>query len=249
MIINILREIGLTDYESRVYVALLDLGKATSGEILQQASLNTGKIYDILASLKNKGFVSEIIEAGVKKFFPADPQRIYDYLEEKKQDISQQEASLGNIIPDIMKKIEFQKEAQRVEVFYGYKGVCAARIKEINRYNKKNVIRIFGVGKREKYTPQIYNYFTNYLYPIRIEKKMKIKKLLDHTARKYREDHEEIAEVRFFPYASPVTIATIGDLTIIDILIEEPVTITIESQAVADSFVQQFELFWKLAKE
>ena len=61
MIDDVLRKIGLTEYETKVYIALLDLGKATSGEILQKSNLNTGKIYDILGSLKNNpdryGFV------------------------------------------------------------------------------------------------------------------------------------------------------------------------------------------------
>mgnify|MGYP001584581154 FL=1 len=45
---NLLKEIGLTAYESKVYLALLDIGKATSGEILKKAELRTGKIYEIL---------------------------------------------------------------------------------------------------------------------------------------------------------------------------------------------------------
>lgn len=51
MIEQILLDIGLTNYESRVYLALLDLGKSTSGEILKKAELRTGKIYEILDSL------------------------------------------------------------------------------------------------------------------------------------------------------------------------------------------------------
>ena len=105
MIEEVLRKIGLTEYETKIYIALLDLGKATSGEILQKANLNTGKIYDILGSLKNKGFISEIIESGVRKFSPANPQQIFNYLDEKKEDIQKQEQTLNKIIPDILKKI------------------------------------------------------------------------------------------------------------------------------------------------
>ena len=77
----------------------------------------------------------------------------------------------------------------------------------------------------------------------------KVKKILDEGARKNKKDHEREAQLRYFPYISPVAIITVKDLTIIDIMGENPITITIESKEVADSFVQQFELLWKLSKK
>jgi len=56
-------------------------------------------------------------------------------------------------------------------------------------------------------------------------------------------------QIKYFPYTSPVAIVTVGDLTIIDIISNPPLVITIESQEVADSFVQQFELLWKMSKK
>jgi sugar-specific transcriptional regulator TrmB len=248
MMEDILRKIGLTEYETKVYVALLDLGKATSGEILQKSNINTGKIYDILGALKNKGFVSEIIESGVKKFSPADPKQIFNYLEEKKEDIQNQEQTLNEIVPDILKRINAIKEPQRVEVFYGFKGLKIAHQKEINRYSAKETLRVLGIMGREKYPPSIYNFYINNLYSKRISSKVKIKKILDKEAKKHRKDHEKEAQIKYFPYVSPVAVVTIGNLTIIDIVTENPIIITIESKEVAESFTQQFELLWKLSK-
>ena len=247
MIGEVLRKIGLTEYETKVYIALLDLGKATSGEILQKSNLNTGKIYDILGSLKNKGFISEVIESGVKKFSPADPKQIFNYLEEKKEDIQKQEKTFQNIVPDILKKINSTKEPQKVEVFYGFKGLKTAHQKEIDRYSPKETLRVLGIMGREKYPESIYNFYISNLYPKRKEAKVKIKKILDKEAKKHRKDHEKEAQIKYFPYVSPVAIVTIGDLTIIDIVTENPIIITIESKEVAESFIQQFELFWKIS--
>ena len=159
MIEEVLRKIGLTEYETKIYIALLDLGKATSGEILQKANLNTGKIYDILGSLKNKGFISEIIESGVRKFSPANPQQIFNYLDEKKEDIQKQEQTLNKIIPDILKKINSTKESQKVEVFYGFNGLKTAHQKEIDKYSSKETLRVLGIMGREKYPKLIYNFY------------------------------------------------------------------------------------------
>ena len=248
MIEEVLRKIGLTEYETKIYIALLDLGKATSGEILQKANLNTGKIYDILGSLKNKGFISEIIESGVRKFSPANPQQIFNYLDEKKEDIQKQEQTLNKIIPDILKKINSTKESQKVEVFYGFNGLKTAHQKEIDKYSSKETLRVLGIMGREKYPKLIYNFYIENLYSKRISSKVKIKKFLNKDAKKYRKDHEKEAQIKYFPYISPVAIVTINDLTIIDIITENPIIITIESKEVTESFIQQFELLWKLSK-
>ncbi|PLW80623.1 hypothetical protein C0585_01745 [Candidatus Woesearchaeota archaeon] len=249
MIEEVLRKIGLTEYETKVYTALLDLGKSTSGEILQKANINTGKIYDILGTLKNKGFISEIIESGVKKFSPSNPKQIFNYLEKKKKDIQDQEETFNKIIPDILKKINANKEPQKVEVFYGFNGLKTAHQKEINRYSSKNILRVLGVMGKEKYPKSIYNFYINNLYSKRISSKIKIKKILDKNAKKYRKDHEKEAEIKYFPYVSPVAIVTIENLTIIDIVTENPIVITIESNEVAESFIQQFELLWNLSTD
>jgi sugar-specific transcriptional regulator TrmB len=248
MINEVLRKIGLTEYETKVYIALLDLGKATSGEILQTANLNTGKIYEILNLLKNKGFISEIKESGVKKFSPADPKRIHDFLEEKKVEIQKQEQDFNEIVPKLMEKINATKESQKVEVFYGFKGLKTAHKKETDRYSFKETVRVLGVMAREKYDKKIYEFYGFNIYPKRIQSKVKIKKILDLGAKKNRNDHEKEALIKYFPYISPVAIVTIKDLTIIDILSKNPITITIESKEVSDSFIQQFELLWKMSK-
>jgi len=145
MIEQILLDIGLTNYESRVYLALLDLGKSTSGEILKKAELRTGKIYEILDSLEKKGLVSSIVESGVKKFSAADPKRVYDYLEEKKSKIKVQEQNLKKIIPEIVSKINSKKEKVNIEIFTGMKGLKTSYYRQLDYCNPKNTIYVFGI--------------------------------------------------------------------------------------------------------
>ena len=80
MIEQVLQEIGLTQNEIKVYLTLLELGESKTGEILKKSRLNSGRIYEILNSLQEKGLVSFILKSGVKYFRPADPKRVNDYL-------------------------------------------------------------------------------------------------------------------------------------------------------------------------
>ena len=51
---RVLEHIGLTHNESIVYLTLIKEGTSKSGEILKNSGLNSGKIYEILESLKKK---------------------------------------------------------------------------------------------------------------------------------------------------------------------------------------------------
>jgi len=249
MIKSILKEIGLTEYEARIYLALLELGKATSGEILNKAELRTGKIYEILNSLKNKGLVSEIIESGVKKFSPADPNRVHNYLEEKKQQIIKQEEDFEKILPDLLSKINSKKQKIKVEIFYGLKGMKTAFLKELDYYKKTETAYIFGVISYKKYQKEVNNFFITTLMPKREIAKVKVKRIFAEDSRGEKYFVQKKAQTKYLLYQSPVGFNVISNLTTIGIFTEEPIIISIESEEVAKSFIQQFKLMWKLAKK
>ena len=57
-----LERIGLTRNESIIYTSMLKTGTSTTGKILNASGINSGKIYEILEGLKNKGLVSGTIK-------------------------------------------------------------------------------------------------------------------------------------------------------------------------------------------
>ena len=59
---KILENIGLTDGEIKVYLALIKLGSSTSGPITDKSGVSRSKIYNILERLIQKGLVSYTIK-------------------------------------------------------------------------------------------------------------------------------------------------------------------------------------------
>ncbi len=57
-VLNSLRRLGLNQYEAKAYYALSTTGKNTAGELSERAELPRPRVYDVLASLQNKGFVA-----------------------------------------------------------------------------------------------------------------------------------------------------------------------------------------------
>lgn len=56
--LSLLNRIGLNQYESRTYLALLSNGASSASEISENASIPRPRTYDILQKLSKKGFIS-----------------------------------------------------------------------------------------------------------------------------------------------------------------------------------------------
>jgi sugar-specific transcriptional regulator TrmB len=69
---KVLRELGLTDYETRAYLALLGGGALSASEISENAHVPYSKIYETLASLESKGWV-ESQRGRPTRYYPKAP--------------------------------------------------------------------------------------------------------------------------------------------------------------------------------
>ena len=69
---EILREMGLNAYEIDAYIVLLEGGQMTAMEISREASVPYSKIYEVLNSLKQKGWVKSS-ESRPFKYYPVPP--------------------------------------------------------------------------------------------------------------------------------------------------------------------------------
>ncbi len=64
---KLLESVQLTEYEKRVYLALLKLNESKASEISRKSGIPQSRIYDVLDSLESKGFV-EIFLSEPKKY-------------------------------------------------------------------------------------------------------------------------------------------------------------------------------------
>ena len=69
---EILRKMGLSAYETDAYLALLEGGQMTAMEISREAHVPYSKIYEVLNSLKQKGWVKST-ETRPSKYYPVPP--------------------------------------------------------------------------------------------------------------------------------------------------------------------------------
>lgn len=67
-----LRDLGLTEYEVTAYTHLITSGQNTASQVSKGAGLPYSKIYDVLTSLEEKGWV-EVESGRPKKYYPKPP--------------------------------------------------------------------------------------------------------------------------------------------------------------------------------
>ncbi len=252
MLSDILKQIGLNQSEIQVYMALLELGEAKSGEILKKAGLNSGRIYEVFDSLHKKGFISSVVKSGTRYFSPADPKNIHYYIAQKEREIQEQKEEFDALMPDLLKKINAGKQDVRIEVFQGLNGIKSAYQKELAYVRESGFVNILGVTSRSGYSNKVYDFFVFNQQPWRRELGLRIRKVLDISSKRDRSrEHEREADIRYFNFASPVSYSITHGIVIMGIHNDEEnsITIVIESESVSRSFIQQFEVVWDAASE
>lgn len=85
MQIRRLQDVGLNAYESRAYLVLIGHARFKALEVAGRASIPRQKVYEVLDSLIEKGFV-RVIQGKAKEFSAVDPdQALRGYLDRKKE--------------------------------------------------------------------------------------------------------------------------------------------------------------------
>lgn len=69
---KVLRELGLTDYETRAYLALLERGVLTASQVSGNAGVPYSKVYETLTSLERKGWI-ETERGRPGRYYPKAP--------------------------------------------------------------------------------------------------------------------------------------------------------------------------------
>jgi len=113
---EVLKDLGLSEKETNVYLALLSLGQSAVNAIAKKTRLNRVTVYDVLKYLQEKGLASYVVKSGVKYFEAAEPQKLLGDLQEK-------EDKVKSILPELEKLKQFLKEKPSIEMYESIAGL------------------------------------------------------------------------------------------------------------------------------
>ncbi len=247
---SILESIGLSKNEIKIYLALLELELTTTGRIIKKTGIHTSKVYDGLERLADKGLVSHIIIANTKHFKAVDPERILDFLHDKKRNIETQEKSVKEILPALKLKRQLVGDDTEAEIFQGWKGMETVYQLMTTVLKKGDINYVFGASKGED-EEAVRNFFNK--HALRLAKKgIKQRIIFNESARGNIQEtikHPYLNQVRHMQHTTPAEINIWADKTMIVILRKKPTVILISDVKVADSFRKYFEFMWVIAKK
>ncbi|MDD5433659.1 MAG: helix-turn-helix domain-containing protein [Candidatus Pacebacteria bacterium] len=240
-------ELGFTEKEAMVYLALLEMGPSTVSEIGRQAKINRTTGYDIVEMLCSKGLANALGEGTIKKYTVEDPEKIIAFSQSKFQEAQAQFEASKKLLPEL--KSIFQKiEKPKVKFYEGING-----LKEVYEETLTAKEPLIGYGSAEPYFETMQNFGENYLKR-RVAKGIHGRFIAPNTSQtqeRARNDKAELRETRLVPKEKlNIEIeVNIFDNKIIMASFKEGLGIIIESQKIADAQKKIFELAWEGAEK
>ncbi len=247
---EILEKAGLSRNEARVYLTLLDLGTTSSKPIIEKTGLHRQSVYDALDLLIEKGLVSFVVQANIKRFRASDPKAFLDYFDKKDSEIKEQKQEFMKILPNLSAKRDLSSEKQETTVYSGNKGIKSLLD---DMLNQENEILTIGASEIEAEAFQHHLQFNiPKFHRLREKKKISYRILLSEELRQRANKLNKLknTEARILPkeFTSNSSTNIYGDKTSIIMWGSQPFGVLIKSKEIADAQRRHFNLLWKMAK-
>ncbi|MFA5797665.1 MAG: helix-turn-helix domain-containing protein [Candidatus Woesearchaeota archaeon] len=239
---SILEDIGLTNAEIKVYLALLELGSSTAGPIIEKSGLQSSVVYMTFQKLLDKGLVSTIKEGKRTHYQASNPRNIVQYIDDKKE-------RFVELLPELLLKQQLGGTKRDASFFTGVRGV------------KELLYELLEAGGTEHHTlgsPGVSNVIFPEAWWISYHIKraamgIKAKLVFNESLKKYKSSAEyPYSETRYtnFGLDEPLTETIIRNNTVgIIIWTDKPIGILIRNEAAAKSYDRYWKYLWDAAKK
>lgn len=240
---KILKELGFSERETKVYLALLELGSITVGPIAAKTRIQHAKVYQTLEKLIDKGLASYIIKSKTKYFQAQSPKRILSSLKEKEREFLA-------ILPRLEEKQEFSKEPQVARVHEGYKAIKAMFESIIEGLNKNSHYYVFAFKEEYLHSP-LASRFLRQVHMQLAEKKVDDRLIANSSIKKdFKKNYAGIKNLKakFTNLNLPLGLMIIDNKVINWVWGKRPTAIEITSKQIASQYQKFFLEIWKTSK-
>jgi len=240
MDLKFLTKLGLTEGETKVYTALVNLGASRLTRIHESTGIERRNIYDILNKLIKKGFVSYINQNETKVYNISPPERIINYITEKETKLSEVKKEAEKALPELNRTINSRRDEVYAEIFRG--GEAMKTVFE-DALNYPEIYWIGGGRFMPKQFPEWFAYWTKK----RIKKKVQIYYLARNELRNEVKKPFALEAMRFLPEEfskAPTAIGIYGD-KIVNYQFGGTILATVtKSRELAESYKAYHKYLW-----
>jgi len=242
-----LMNFGLTKNESLVYLTLAETGESKVSRIIKKSKFKSGKIYQVLDSLLNKGIISYSIKNNVKHYSPGNPEKILEYIKLKKYQIVKEEENFQKLLPEINKIIKTKNESCQIKIYESIEGIRTALFTFVDQLSTKDTIFLYGANDEPKRDAILS--WPKYNKKI-VEKEIKTKILMTNISKEGRKLRKNINTNKEYKYLAGTDLSNfmVCKNTTILFNFNQPNCIYIENKDYAEQFKELFFALWKTAK-
>lgn len=236
---NILHDIGLTEVEAKVYLALLKNGSSLAGKISRDTGVHRRTVYDAIERLIEKGLVSYIRTNNRKYFEAVHPRRLLEILKERESDIV-------TMLPELEAQFKFVKEKKETVFFRGKKAMQTIFNEQMAH---SGVVYYSGSSK---VLGEICKSYLKKFDSTRKEKGIKMKIVSDSNGRDIKEMNNLYGcEARFLKKweDNKTVVSVYGDNVVVINWDEDPIAIVIKEKEISKGFLNYFNILWNTARK
>lgn len=234
-----LEKLGLDEKESKVYLALLELGEANIQRIAKKSGVKRTTVYDIIESLKEKGLLSSVTRHKKILYSAEDPRTLEEKLEEKKH-------TLRRILPELLSIANALDKKPRIRFFEGIEGIKEV-YKDALGYSDQEMLAWVSPTVAGNFDMQ---FLDEYYLPKRVAKKIWVRAIApdEPFMQKYKGLDEKslrktkLVSASLFPIE--VEINLYGKNKIAVMSFSEKIGLIIESQKIFTTLKSIFEMNW-----
>lgn len=238
-----LKEIGLTDGESKAYLTLLELGTSTVGPLARKSGIAYSNIYQVLERLINKGLASFVMKNKTKHFQAVNPDNLFDYVERREKEIAKQKEILKDLIPKI--KAVQKRPEQEAEIYVGLKGLKAAYLKMLQDGGTE---WLFFYIHSEEYAKESDTFFRSISNLFR-KAKISVRGVCNAEYKKSKfPKTATFMRIKYADFPIPGIIDIYGDKILLVSWSSRPVAFLIKSNQISSSLRAYFNMAWESAK-
>jgi len=246
--LNQLKNLGLTENEAKVYLAMLELGPAAVLEISAKAGVNRPTAYVQIESLKKMGLVSTQSKGNKTLFVAESPSQLEFILDKEQKLLESRKQELASVLPDLTSMFNLSDSKPIVRYFEGKEGL----VKMQDEFLKKKPNEIVGITSFDDVLKVFPRQFESYT-PERVKRKIHSRVIYTSSEGPFlaESDQKMLRQSKYvkpgdLPFNADITI--FGDAVAIAALKGKLYGAIIEHQEIANSFKGLFEFAWKLIK-
>jgi len=245
-----LKELGFLPNEIKVYESLLGIGETTVGGIINDLKIHRQIVYNALDTLEKRGLVSKTMKNRVYHFKPTDPEVIVE-------NAQKQELIAQRLVQVIKSEMSKTKINNSIDIYNGKEGVRKFYLQMMNNISKNGVINIIQGGAQAYQQVADLDFISKKLDPIRVKKNITSRNIMSEqdrleNSRYLKKVAGSLRQTRFLPYDNMINpvFTDIWDNRVSFIATgSNPFAIDIRNEEFYKSYMDHFEVLWKMAKE